>query len=165
MVAFLKLFKTKMTEEVVFQIAIKNDKPEFNLIKGNNNIINITIDNQDANAMQNIADKKMEEITAKESEFDCIKNDVIFTFSKADTEGENKNTDKGFIYSICDKAITTTYESDSIKQQMLGIDDKNPFSYEYLVDVKVIFNAQTKKPSFYKILKYSTVVGEIKFNW
>lgn len=107
---------------------------------------NFNISYTDANAIQNIINKKLEE---KEVITDFY--DVAFRWEQVNKNDKSKSVDKGIIDCITDIPVKTIVEDENIKKSMVSQNQDNPFKKVYLVDVKVAY-IKDNIPSFYKIL-------------
>lgn len=114
--------------------------------------INIHINGEDApNMMANIE----EHIKSIEKEHTLQLDRVLLTIHQARNSSENSG-DKSIVNEISKQAVKTTFESSSIKNQMLHPLSGNPFDQKYLVDILVSY--KNNKPTEYRILKLREVI-------
>lgn len=116
-------------------------------VKNENITINFNFNSVEANAIQNGISREKEKLKEPE-ETPSI--NVLFYWDTAQYDKDSKRIDKGSIDSICGSPLKVTFNDNSIKTQMLDIDD-NPFHKAYLVDVEVLKIQGI--PKVYKIRK------------
>lgn len=120
--------------------------PGAQWVISNNDTVNITINYQEANAMQNAAarerDLLKEPVTG-------LHQQVALTFQQTRNNPEIGNRAK--IESIYHLPIKVIFSNEEVHQEML-MHDENPLTGIYLVDVRV--ETVNDKPVLYKIVKY-----------
>lgn len=126
---------------------------QFNGVTINGDVnINVYVNNTDApNMMANIE----EHIKSIEEEHTLQRDGVLLTIHQARNSSENSG-DKSIVNEISKQAVKTTFESSSIKNQMLHPLSGNPFDQKYLVDILVSY--KNNKPTEYRILKLREVI-------
>lgn len=110
------------------------------VVNGDVNLV-LNIDSTNANAFQNIAKRRIEEMLGGE-DVDTKKN-VLFVWDQArkpNKKGKGKNNkgnrgNKGVISEISQKSMNVFFENDSIEEAMLNT-DSNLFKIGFVVDVK-----------------------------
>ena len=117
---------------------------QFNGVTINGDVnINVYVNNTDApNMMANIE----EHIKSIEEEHTLQRDGVLLTIHQARNSSENSG-DKSIVNEISKQAVKTTFESSSIKNQMLHPLSGNPFDQKYLVDILVSY--KNNKPIEY----------------
>lgn len=118
---------------------------QFNGVTINGDVnINVYVNNTDApNMMANIEEHTLQ------------RDGVLLTIHQARNSSENSG-DKSIVNEISKQAVKTTFESSSIKNQMLHPLSGNPFDQKYLVDILVSY--KNNKPTEYRILKLREVI-------
>lgn len=93
------------------------------------------IDSTNANAFQNIAKKKIEQLTGVEDT--GIRKNVLFTWYQArrPSKKEEARGNKGIIEDISKKSMNVFFDNDTIKDEMINT-DINIFKMGFVVDVK-----------------------------
>jgi len=111
-----------------------------------NETVNITINYQQANAMQNAAARERELLKEPIS---GLQQQVALTFQQT---RDNPNTgNRAKVESIYPLAIKVVFDNDDVHQEML-LNDENPLTGVYLVDVRV--ETVNNKPILYKITRF-----------
>jgi hypothetical protein len=105
--------------------------------------ININIDSNEANMIQNKANKLLETLNQEES---TIRKNVVLYFKQARNETSNKG-DLGIIEKIDLKAKKILFENDEIKTKMLN---KGIFNNMFYVDIEIIM--MEEKIKAYKVI-------------
>ncbi|AOS83178.1 hypothetical protein BIU88_02860 [Chlorobaculum limnaeum] len=129
----------------------KDNGSQINLsttINGNVEL-HLNLNSTDANALQNIFKKEIEQLKVPE-QVDEIKSRVLLTWFQARNDIRSTIGNKGVVEELSKRPLNIIFDNDEIKENMLH-GDLNPFTTAYVVDVK-IQNVQ-EKPVAYKIIK------------
>lgn len=131
---------------------IANDSGSVLQIDASNNQgeIHIHLNSENANAIQNRANKELEKL--KEPVIGLHKKVVLY-WSQA--RNDNKKGDKAIIESISDREVKVIYDSDELKYQMIH-EQPHIFDIGYVVDVYV--ETIKDKPVAYKVINFHDTV-------
>lgn len=146
------LQESQQLRDIIAPVANGQAK-QFNGVTINGDVnINVYVNNTDApNMMANIE----EHIKSIEEEHTLQRDGVLLTIHQARNSSENSG-DKSIVNEISKQAVKTTFESSSIKNQMLHPLSGNPFDQKYLVDILVSY--KNNKPIEYRIIKLREVI-------
>jgi hypothetical protein len=111
---------------------------------------NFHLNSNDSNALQNIYKNEIEKGRSPETIND-IHEKVAMTLWQARTDLKSKVGNKGIVEEISNKPMNITFETDSIKEEML-LGNMNPFKSVFIVDLKI--QTVHGQPAVYKILKF-----------
>jgi hypothetical protein len=111
-----------------------------------NGPVYLTLNSTEANAAQNTARRKIEELREPVSR---MHEQVVLYWYQARNDPNSAVGDKGIIESIHPRAVKVLCATDAIKSRMV-LDDANPFRYAYVVDV--IVETVRNKPAAYKVI-------------
>ena len=111
-----------------------------------NGPVYVSLNSTEANAAQNNARKKIDQMREPEIK---THDKVLLYWYQARNDTNSQAGDRGIIESIHKRPVKVVCASDSIKARMI-LDDANPFKYGYLVDVVV--ETVRGKPVVYKII-------------
>lgn len=111
-----------------------------------NGPVYVSMTSTEANAAQNTARRKIEELKEPESR---THEKVLLYWYQARNDATSTAGDKGIIESISRRAVKVICATDAIKSRMI-LDDANPFRYAYVVDV--IVETVREKPAAYKVI-------------
>jgi len=114
-------------------------------------VVNIHIDNKDANAAQNNIRRHIEQI---QEPVTGLHENVVIYWVQARNQTDNKTGDKGRIESIYRGDVKVVFPNESLKSEML-YGDENPFKAAFLVDVVV--ETIHDKPVVYKVVRLHEV--------
>ena len=146
------LQESQQLRDIIAPVANGQAK-QYNGVTINGDVnINVYVNNTDApNMMANIE----EHIKSIEEEHTLQRDGVLLTIHQARNSSENSG-DKSIVNEISKQAVKTTFESSSIKNQMLHPLSGNPFDQKYLVDILVSY--KNNKPIEYRIIKLREVI-------
>jgi hypothetical protein len=135
--------------KTIVEPAAKDSSTQININAEtiNNNVINhvhIHVDSHEARAVQNAAQREIEEIE-RPSTRHLSGVDMYFHQARKDT---SQNGDRAVIESFSRKSVKVVFGTDKIKLDMLG-DDIFGYAFEVNVDVQITEG----RPSLYKVTK------------
>ena len=140
-----KIDKKQLDRLDAFLNPVAKDSGGQWLISGNDTV-NITINYQEANAMQNAAARERELLKEPIS---GLQQQVALTFQQT---RDNPNTgNRAKVESIYPLAVKVIFDNEGVHQEML-LNDENPLTGIYLVDVRV--ETVNNKPILYKITRF-----------
>lgn len=149
----MEITNTELKElsQIVNPVANDNGS-QINISATVNNHIEtqIVIGSLDANALQNIIDKKLK--SSKQPELDNdTKTKVLLKFFQLRTDVKAKSGNKGIIDEFSSKPLNIVFEDEKLNEEMLH-NDYNPNEVVFVVDVKL----QTVSGSLaaYKVVKF-----------
>lgn len=118
--------------------------------------INITINNLEANAVQNAARRELDAIKQPVTGF---KENMVIYWYQARNDAKSQRGDRTIIEAIWPSPVKTVFATESIKAKML-LGDEYPFASVYLVDVQV--QAIGERPVLYTIINFRERLDEPK---
>ena len=121
-----------------------------------NGSINITINNLEANAIQNAARRELDAIKQPITGF---KENMVIYWYQARNDAKSQRGDRTVIEAIWPSPVKTVFATESIKAKML-LGDEYPFASVYLVDVQV--QAIGERPVLYTIINFRERLDEAK---